>query len=241
MSGDLVFERWVPNAARSVIVELKALRSLTPADHAIVDRLAHHPSMRTDVWARLPPEPAGVEGTIIELTLMAARMALMQRPPFPARGKKAREAYLLKKYPQPLTPDNAEGFARWLIQSLNEISGEMRDLWEQVWPGDRSLTFESIIGIVGDIRMACERLAAMRAAQVATLSIPTIRKRRSPAAPRIFFSRFISGELQKLYGRPLDEVVASLELVVFDQADAVGSSTIRGRRRSLRGHITAKK
>jgi hypothetical protein len=71
--------------------------------------------------------------------------------------------------------------------------------------------------------------------------LPLIGKKAAKNAPERIFSAAISGDFQKLFRQPLDEAVATLTEVVFDLKNGIGSTTIRGRRRStVQRHIQPK-
>jgi hypothetical protein len=56
---------WVPEAARRRLGQLMSDPSLRDDARALLERLATRESMRTEVWDRLPSEPAGVQDQII--------------------------------------------------------------------------------------------------------------------------------------------------------------------------------
>jgi hypothetical protein len=229
------FERWVPEVARQRISELRALPTLTADDHRLLDRLATYPVMRTEVWEKLPPSAKGAEGFIILWVFLAARFAADHRPPLPRRKEEIPR--YLQKYPPTYTPENAAAFASMLLDAMKTTSYHAQECWTSQWPAHPhvTLTFENVVSIVEQIGTFYSALDEAHKKFLATISLPDIRKKNARNAREWVFTRLLAHHFQKRFGKPLDPIIAELSAVVFDQDAGVGSSTIRGRRRSAPG------
>jgi hypothetical protein len=100
------------------------------------------------------------------------------------------------------------------------------------------MTFDRLLSQLDATAKFCRRLYAeneIAAAEADPLPAPP-RKRGSKTARQTYFGRILSGYFQRIGGSPLDDVVAEITAVVFDDASGGPSAeTVRGRRRPARG------
>jgi hypothetical protein len=127
--------RWTHDAARKAITELLAFDALTARDRDILTRLATYPTMKTDVWEKLPPSPAGQQGLIIQWSLEAAHYAAMIRPRKP-KTKKALSAWH-QKYPPIISAEDVQDAAARLRGKIVEYYPYGAAHWVELWPGDQ--------------------------------------------------------------------------------------------------------
>jgi hypothetical protein len=77
-------QRWVPQAAQSRLTDLLASpRAITDENRQLLARLARYPSMKTEVWEKLPPNPKIPAGEIIEWAFTAYTIFHSLRRPYP--------------------------------------------------------------------------------------------------------------------------------------------------------------
>jgi hypothetical protein len=224
------FETWVPRAARQKISQLRAIPNLTENDHRLLDRLATYLAMRAEVWEKLPPSAKGAEDFIVEWVFNAAQLAAAYRPPLPRRSGQIPE--YLQKYAPILTPEIADGRALMLLDAMKATNHYAKEAWPSLWPGDRRVTFEDAVSIVEYLAAFYRRLDEKDKEFLAIVSLPDIRKKNARNAGEWLFARLLATHFQGRFGKSLDPIIAALSAVVFDQDAGVGSSTIRGRRRS---------
>ena len=99
--GEICFPSWAPQAAQRRIRELCA----TPLGSEIIGRdflkrLATYEAMKTEVWAKLPPEPKDCEANIVEWSFVAFTIFPRLGRPVPKTKAKWREwVEHRKKYP----------------------------------------------------------------------------------------------------------------------------------------------
>jgi hypothetical protein len=225
------FKTWVPQAARRKISELRALPNLTEKDHHLLDRLATHTTMRTEVWKKLPPSTKGAEDFIIEWAFIGAQFAAAYRPPLPRRMKQLPKYN--QKYPPILTPEDVSAYASFLLNVMKATSHQAKEGWSYLWPRDQRLTFEDVVSILEHLVTFYRRLDEKQKEFLARMSLPNIRKKNSRNAPELLFTRLLTDHFQRRFGRALDPIVDALSSVVLGR-DA-GVETIRGRRRSAPG------
>jgi hypothetical protein len=227
------FERWVPEAARQRISELRALPTLTDDHHRLLDRLATYPAMRTGVWEKLPPSEKGAENFIVLWAFIGAHFAAACRPPWPRRKEEIPE--YLQKYLPIVNSEVAAGYALMLRDAMKATRDHAREAWSPLWPGDSLVTFEDAVSIVEHLATFYRRCDEKDKEFLAMVSLPDIRKKNARNARELLFARLLAHHFQRRFGKSLDPVIAELSAVVFDQDAGVGSSTIRGRRRSAPG------
>ena len=81
---ELKVPAWVPQAARRQIIELCASPiATTDANRQLLARLATYPSMRTEVWEKLPSNPKIPAGEIIQWAFTAYTIFHSLRRPYP--------------------------------------------------------------------------------------------------------------------------------------------------------------
>jgi hypothetical protein len=227
--------KWVPEAARTAIIELSAGSSLSEASRRLLRRLATDPTMKTEVWERLPVEAAGKEGLVVHWAFFAFTKyaALLPRPGRKAKKESWRQFFqVLLETPQGASPESAARLAHCLALELRELTPYSNTHWSRLWHGDRSITAEKGADLVLDIAIFLARLWEVD--REFLISLPAIERPFSKKSPRIFFSRVMSDGLKEIYGRALDSVVAALTQVAFDEREGVGEETVRARRRTVR-------
>jgi hypothetical protein len=118
-------------------LELQQREDSTPEEFAALDRLATYEVMRTEVWQRLPESAAGMEGRIIDWTVIGLRLAAAIRPPFPKN--KVQFAEHLAKYPARSPDQSAATLARTLVEAMDENRQDAEGIWEEylqtMWRG----------------------------------------------------------------------------------------------------------
>ena len=82
---------WVPEAARRKINALHAAPWVDDNGRALLHRLATYAAMKTEVWQKLPSEPKGAEGEIIDRVVHAVAIFPRLRRPYPKTAAKRRE------------------------------------------------------------------------------------------------------------------------------------------------------
>jgi hypothetical protein len=221
----------VPKAARNRIVALRAA-NLSDRDQEILQRLATDPSMRTDVWNKLPDQPPNMEGQIIDLVFVAVRTFWQVVPHPPYGPQSTRSAW--KKYatvthghPRLTSPESVIWTMTRLLQAL--IDHNVRARWDELWNGDPSITFDKCVDFIVALGLVFDRLDQENKAAIPAL--PAIKRPYGKQAPEVFFSQLISSRLASIYGKPLDGVVAALTSVAFDLPNSIAEETIRSRRR----------
>jgi len=225
--------KWVPKAARDRITELQAEPWLNGAGRKLLDRLASYPTMKTEVWEKLPPEPEGAQGQIIGFAFTAVTMfaELIPRP-----GKKAKRAIwqkwskILHENPPGSTPEYASLLAVSLLQALCELKAPSSAYWGQFWQGDPSVTVDNAIDLIEELALFYDRMAKEHKRHADLL--PKIKRPFSDSAPQVFFTQLMSSRLEALYKRPLDSVVTALAEVAFNLPEGIEEETVRARRRS---------
>lgn len=225
------FDTWVPSAARQKITELRQRPGFSSKEAALLNRLAKCLLMKTEVWAKLPHKPVAMEGQIISLTFVGAQIAAALPPPPPRKRSE------LLEYSQYLTVPTFLGAAVLADALLERMKETRSDLLDAVMHDPESERgFGMALKTVEQIGELYRLAYAGRKELIAAAKFPQVRKKGSKRAPEVLFSRFMSAQLQKLYRRPLDTVVAALTGVVFPNAQkTVGSDTIRDRRRRSPG------
>jgi hypothetical protein len=221
--------RWTPDAARKRITELLAIEGLTARERDILTRLATYPTMKTDVWAKLPPDPPDQQGLIIQWSLEAAHYAAMIRPPKP-KTKKALAAWH-QKYPPIISAEDVQGAAARLRGMIIEYLPYGAAHWVELWPGDQETSIGDAVKFVGCLEEFYRRLEIEHRAAIKAANLPYLRKKGVRNADQVFFSRVMSDRLKGLYNSPLDGVVTALTDVVFDLGGRINEEKTRGRRR----------
>jgi hypothetical protein len=117
-SNSIKFRVWVPQAAQNRISELcRSPLGADKANRALLERLATDEAMRTEVWEKLPPEPANFQGEIIAFAFHAYTTFRMLACPYPKTGSKATWLAWAKhrEKNEPLTdPLYGGSLAQWL-------------------------------------------------------------------------------------------------------------------------------
>lgn len=234
--------KWVPEAASRRLAELMLDPSLRADDRELLERLAIYDAMKTDVWERLPSDPAGVENEIIDwayysvtsFSSLIPTPLQLGKPPKKGDLKKPKGdlkkwAKIIQERPAGTATDTAVGLAVQLAQAMLERKNEYAFYWPQCWQGDKSITLAQSIEFVCSLGLFLDRVNKAQQAIVAAL--PPIKRPYSAKTPEIFFTNIMSSRLKVLYGRKLDGVVSALVDVVFNKEEGTAQEKIRGRRR----------
>jgi hypothetical protein len=221
---------WVPEAARKQIVELWASPlGVTDANQQLLKRLATYTSMRTEVWEKLPSNPKIPAGEIIQWAFTAYTIFHSLRRPYPRTKAKWAEWHQHQAKHQPLTdPGYVSNLCLRLWEEIYACKLETELYWPHFWVGEKTLNPDNVLSILDHLR---EFYVRMHAEYEELLRLLPRVNRWNTKAHQKFFTEFLSAQMKKTYGRPLDEMVAGLTNVAFDLDQGVGSETIRGRRR----------
>lgn len=85
--GQFQFPDWLPPAARHRIADLQTtFLGQGKLGSSLLARLAAYSAMKTEVWEKLPAEPKGVEGNIIDWALIAFTIFPLSVAPIPRQG-----------------------------------------------------------------------------------------------------------------------------------------------------------
>jgi hypothetical protein len=238
------FPDWIPPAARDRILDLRQREIASmPEESAMLDRLATYEEMHTEVWQKLPPSAAGMEGWIIDWTVAGLRLAAAMKPTrLPFTKRKAQFAERLVNYPG-WTAQDAATLARTLLEAMDENRQYAEGTWDAhsqtTWPG-RTLSYLEARNIVDRLTHFFEVLWAQDKFLAAALQVPRIRKKQAANAKEVFLSRFLSQRFINQFDDPYDPIVSALVGVALDSAHGPDAATIRGRRRRQR-KISSKK
>jgi hypothetical protein len=227
MANRFEFQKWVPAAACR---ELESQAEQELADYSLLHRLATYQVMRDDVWSKVAAEKADI---VIHQVVACARAAgawqILHRN--------------IKHLPHSLVKDAARS-AKKLLHDMEQANGDLSLSWP-LWPDDRQImteaefpaAFESARAAVNKLATFYSRVDEQYQEIIAASNELSwvLRKKNQKKAQEIFFQRWLMNRFRALLGKPLDTVVTALSSVVFDQDAGVGSSTIRGRRRSAPG------
>jgi len=227
------FPDWIPSAARDKILELRQREDSTPEELAVLDRLATYEVMHTEVWQRLPPSAVGMEGRIIEWTVVGLGLAATTRPPFPKN--KVEIAEPLAKYPR---AQDAATLAGNLLKAIDENRQSTEGLWEAYTR--TKLSYLEARNIVEWLAYFFDLLSVKNQLVAAALKLPRIRKKKAENVKELYLSRFLSQRFIDDFHDYYDRIVSALVGVTLDSEDGPDAVTIRGRRRRQR-KISSKK
>jgi hypothetical protein len=219
-----------PATVKETIEALLDVPDLNPSLRAAIERLATSFPEMNDLWRdMIPAEPAGMEGSIISRTLFAYERALALRPPIP-RTRAALSEYLKHhRLVEPTYLSIATG-ARALNTDLGNIPSVTRSRWAQL--SSYGAAFDQVVTLIEDVAAICDRLDAEARETETALNLPKPPRRRGAIkAQRTYFGRIMSDYLERLYGRPCDPIVNTLENIVFDLRGEIEEGTARSRRR----------
>ncbi len=229
-SDAIKFEAWVPKAARTRLIELSASPlAINDVNRSLLKRLACYPAMKTEVWEKLPSEPKGLEGTIIDWTFLAFTVFPMLRRPYPKTKAKSREyaKHWQKHVPLP-DPAYPSQLAYPLWDQISSLKLQTDFYWARLWQGDKTVSTDQVLAILEQLGEFYARMDKEYRNLLSALPRVT---RWSPKGGHKFFTEYLSRRMQETYGRPLDSIVAALGEVAFDLTQGVASETVRGRRR----------
>jgi hypothetical protein len=228
------FEAWVPQAARKRINELCTMPfAIDDTNRRLLERLATYLLMKTDVWEKLPSEPQGIEGTIIDWAYSAYTIFPALPRPYPKTKAKWREwATRLEKHAPPPDPAYLSQLSHQLWEDISRLKGETDFYWPSLWDGDKSITPDQVLSTLDQLRAFYARMDNEYQKFLATF--PRVSRWNAKAAQK-FFTEFLSSRMKEAYGQPLDAIVAVLAEVAFDIRKGLSPETVRGRRRIGRG------
>lgn len=188
-----------------------------------------------DVWSKLPIEPD--IGGILQKVLYAYSIVTTKlEPPFP------KEIEAITLHIDRYWKADYLGIAviaRKLRQDLDKVGTVIRRQWHD----QSGENFENTLSRFEELASFFEQRDTEIRGFHMELAIPDPpRKRAGETAPEVWFSIILSEWFTRLYGRPHDEIVATILNVVFNlrPADVVSGETIRGRRRRQPEHSRGK-
>jgi hypothetical protein len=230
--GQRQFPHWLPPAARQRITDLQStFLGQGKLGRDLLARLATHSNMKTDVWEKLPPEPKGVEGNIIDWALIAFTIFPALRRPYPKTRDKWRTwGQRLEKHPPLIEPAYLSQLSLQLWEEISKLKDETDRYWPSLWEGDSSVNSDQVLSILDQLRAFYVRMHAEYSALVATLPKVARWNRRGWQK---FFTEYLSKQMTATYGQPLDPIVGALAGVAFDISEGVSAETVRGRRRGI--------
>jgi hypothetical protein len=197
--------------------------------------LAENVEMR-DVWTNLPPWFVDHEDHLVDNVIFAFQIATSVSPPPPR--KKSEFAEYQKQHR--LYPASAEGIAttaQHLLGDMRELEEDARYLWDDRWPGDRSVTFDGLVALMEHVSTFYQHLAEARSKAIIDLLLPLPpRKRGAQRAQQTYFSRIMSIYFEIYCRRPMDALIETLTNIAFDLKGEMTPGTARSRRRSAPAH-----
>jgi hypothetical protein len=150
---------WVPESARRKINELHAAPWVNDKGRALLHRLATDYAMKTEVWQKLPSEPKGAEGELIERVANAVWIFPKLRRPYPKTAGKWREWAKHLEHHAPLPdPAHASSLALELWLKISELKPDTDATWNRLWGGDKSINADLILAILDQLRVFYLRL-----------------------------------------------------------------------------------
>lgn len=211
----LLFERWVPPAARR---ELLRQADLLGADYGLLERLAAYPA-----WDKLPAPARGAEDAIIAWVCGAAHLASKWRPDKPVWWNPPAESAAIH--------------ADYLLDAMKEEASTDANAggrWRKLWPGDSQITLESAMAFVDHLSAFYRRLDAENKQMWSAVHFPEPTKAHAANARRGIFVRLLSARFQQNFGQPCDDIVALLYCAAFDDPEGdTSAETVRALRRSI--------
>jgi hypothetical protein len=229
------FPRWVPQSVKGKIADLQS-SDLSAESREALERLATRDEMR-GVWTKLPPESD--PGDTILWFITAFVLAQGLEPPRPKDGMTLMEHIHLHWKPDCL---GLAVLARHLLDQINKLGFPtfIRERWAEACPSE---SFERSLLRIEELASFFERLDREGREIQAILAAPAPpRKRGGESARQVYFSSILSNWFTRRYGRPFDDIVATVESVVFNlpRDEVVTGETIRGRRRRAPEHSRSK-
>jgi hypothetical protein len=226
------FPSWVPELARARITDLYAAPWLHDDGRALLSRLATYPVMKTEVWEKLPSEPKGAEGEIIDRVVHAVTIFPRLPRPYPKAAGKWREwaKHLQNHAPLP-DPAYAASLVFSLLQKIAELKPDTDANWNRLWEGDKSINVDQIFAILDRLHLFYSRLGEEYRLQLA--AFPNVKRWGGDKAAQKFVTEHISNYMNATYGHPYDSIVAALVVVACDLPGGLGAETVRGRRRGV--------
>jgi hypothetical protein len=186
-------------------------------------------SMKTEVWEKLPYHPKGSQGAIIDWAFTAYTVFhLLLRPYGKTKARCIEWTEHRSKYPPLTDPAHITHLCVWLAEAICKCKSDTESYWPRFWEGDQTINADKVLSILDHLREFYVRMHAEYKELLAQL--PRVNRWNTKAHQK-FFTEFLSAQMKKKYGRPLDSIVAALAEVAFDLHHGVGSETVRGRRR----------
>jgi hypothetical protein len=240
VGGEILLPNWVPEEARQRLNKLrKTPLGQDKRGSGLLQRLASYEAMKTEVWKKLPSEPQGFEGTIIEWAFSAYTIFRALRRPFPKTKAKQREWAKHREKLGPVTdPAYLSQLSNWLSVEIQESKLETDLYWTRFWEGDKAINVDHVLTTLDQLRAFYARMDNEYRELLATL--PGVNRWNAKAAQK-FFTEFLSSCMKETYGQPLDAIVAALAEVAFDLPQGLAAETVRGRRRIGSGPENSKR
>ena len=236
-AGKPAFPKWVPKAVRKRIVDELAKPNLAPEIRKLCVRLAEREVMQ-DVYESLPRPWNGYEHYLIDhvIGVFKRAISIQQRPP---RRKRDFEEYLKHNRLVPVSAELIALKARMMINEMRELHDDALFLWERMWPGDPSITFDKLIAMLEQTATFYDYVETERRKAIADLDDPPPpTKRGAKRAPETWFSRAMSKFFVRNAGKPMDTTVEDLTDVVFGVLTKAG--TAKKRRQTAGEHFRKK-
>jgi hypothetical protein len=179
-----------------------------------------------DVYESLPRPWKGYEHYLIDHVILKYKHAIsiQQRPP--------------------IVLASAEGIAlqaRMMIDEMRAppLHDDALFLWERMWPGDHSMTFDKLMATLEKTATFYDYVATERHNAIAAADDPPLpTKRGAKRAPEGWFSQAMSKFFLRHAGKPMDRTVEFLTDVVFDVQVEPGIA--KQRRRAAGAHFRKK-
>ena len=133
---EISFPKWVPKAAQERIVHWWDAVGIDETGRALLRRLATYPTMKTEVWEKLPSEPQGFEGHIIDWAFGAHSYFPWLTRPFPKTADRQREwAKHIANNPQIPNYAFVARSARLLWEEVFKLKFATDARWPHFWEG----------------------------------------------------------------------------------------------------------
>jgi hypothetical protein len=224
------FPAWVPELARRRINELLvAPAGSDDIAYDLLERLATDEVMKTEVWERLPSEPKGIQGNIVDWVFFAVLIFPRLPRPYPKTKAGWRELAELYQKNSPLpSAESLSDLASLLLDEMRKIKTETDLCWGRLWEGDKATSSDHVVAVLEHLRIFYLRMDEDNRAFLATL--PEVKRWKREKPKQKFFTDYLSRRMKQTYGKPFDTIVAALTEVAFDLPQGVETDTVRKRR-----------
>jgi hypothetical protein len=236
--------KWVPLPVRAALIEIIENADLPSTVRKAIRRVSSSTAMR-GVWEVLPGEPEkGPELLVREIAIAVGmfdeRYPRSRLPPPPPKRDRnswdawaAKVAEHLRQNPSKPTLQDAFFHAQALAEAMQLTTDDdiASGVWAMVGGKGPDVGFSEAKAVV-------ERVGTFYAEMHRVVSelykgLPTVKSLGHRRAKEQFFTQAMSAAMQKTYGRPYDEIVATLAQVVFNRSGAVDADTVKKRRRAV--------